>query len=121
MPCLQQIVDLQDDPEIAAMDIQLVSLAIDSLDRISDDADDLAITSPFLSDPGGVVTKAYGVDRWAMSSGEPGHTFVLVDEQGIVRWVKDYGAPENGGLMYVEAAELRAELVALERVSAASP
>jgi hypothetical protein len=36
-----------------------------------------------------------------MSSGEPGHTFVLVGKDGTVRWIRDYGAPENGGFMYV--------------------
>ncbi len=47
-----------------------------------------------------------------MASGEPGHTFVLVDGDGRVRWIRDYGAPENGGLMYVEVDELVAELAA---------
>ncbi len=113
--------DLQDDPELAALNIQLVSLATDSLNRIKSDADSLSITSPFLMDEDGLIAAAYGVDRWAMPSGEPGHTFVLVDEQGIVRWVRDYGAPEHGGLMYVEVEELRAELRELELTRAARP
>lgn len=99
------------------MNIQLVNLATDSLSRLAKDADRLSITSPFLMDENGLVTAAYGVDKWAMASGEPGHTFVLVDERGLVQWVKDYGAPENGGLMYVEVEELRAELRALEPTS----
>ncbi len=44
--------------------------------------------------------------RWAVGTGEPGHTFVLVDEEGEVDWIRDYGAPENGGVMYVPVAEL---------------
>jgi peroxiredoxin len=79
--------------------------------QLTEDADRLGITSPFLSDPDSSVSEAYGVLRWAMPSGEPGHTFVLVDEDGVVRWVRDYGAPENGGLMYVEVDELYTELV----------
>lgn len=35
------------------------------------------------------------------SRGEPGHTFVLIDEAGEVDWLQDYGALENGGVMYV--------------------
>ena len=113
--------DLQDDPGFAALNIQLVSLATDSLSSIERDADRLSITSPFLTDEDGRVAQAYGVDRWAMPSGEPGHTFVLVDEHGLVQWVRDYGAPENGGLMYVEADELEAELSALETARAMRP
>jgi hypothetical protein len=33
-----------------------------------------------------------------------------VGKDGRVKWVKDYGAPENGGLMYVEVDELRQEV-----------
>ncbi|BDG61184.1 hypothetical protein caldi_22740 [Caldinitratiruptor microaerophilus] len=40
----------------------------------------------------------YGVMRWAVGN-EPGHPFVLVDASGQVRWLRDYDAPENGGLM----------------------
>ena len=38
--------------------------------------------------------------QWAVG-GEPGHTFVLVDESGVVAWRQDYGAMEYGGFMYV--------------------
>jgi hypothetical protein len=44
--------------------------------------------------------------QWGMPTGEPGHTFVLVDAQGTVVWVRDYGAPEHGGTMYVSPSEL---------------
>jgi hypothetical protein len=41
-----------------------------------------------------------------MAGVEPGHTFVLVEADGRVAWVRDYGAPENGGLMYVAPKEV---------------
>ena len=44
--------------------------------------------------------------RWQAVTGEPGHTFILVDKQGHIAWVKDYGAPEHGGIMYVAPEEL---------------
>lgn len=65
-----------------------------------------------LTDAGNEVAVRYGVMQWRMPPGadidsaEPGHTFVLVDERGRVAWVKDYGAPESGGLMYVEPSQL---------------
>jgi len=39
-------------------------------------------------------------------------TPMLSDEDAEVTmaWVKDYAAPENGGLMYVEVEELRQEV-----------
>lgn len=52
------------------------------------------------------VSEAFGVLKWAVGSGEPGHTFVLVGADGTVLWVQDYGAPENGGRMYVPVEEL---------------
>lgn len=55
---------------------------------------------PLLSDEGSRVAESYGVMRWAMGS-EPGHTFVLVGDNGNVLWLRDYGAAEHGGLMYV--------------------
>ena len=36
----------------------------------------------------------------------PGHTFVLVDSIGRISWIRDYGAPEHGGLMYVAPKDL---------------
>jgi len=61
---------------------------------------------PLLTDAGHDVSEAFGVLKWAVGSGEPGHTFVLVDADGTVLWVQDYGAPENGGRMYVPVEEL---------------
>jgi hypothetical protein len=59
-----------------------------------------------LSDTDNVAYLQYGEVAWMMASNEPGHTFILVDEAGTVAWVRDYGAPENGGVMYVSPDEL---------------
>ncbi|MGH2590832.1 MAG: peroxiredoxin family protein, partial [Actinomycetota bacterium] len=64
------------------------------------------IDLPLLSDAGNSIATEYGVMRWKMPSNEPGHTFVLVDGDGRIAWIRDYGAPENGGLMYVPVADL---------------
>jgi peroxiredoxin len=61
---------------------------------------------PLLSDSDHSVSQAYDVLQWAVASGEPGHTFVLVKADGTIGWVRDYGAPENGGLMYVPVPDL---------------
>jgi hypothetical protein len=56
------------------------------------------------------VSEAYGVLEWAVASGEPGHTFVLVGVDGRIAWIQDYGAPQNRGVMYVDPEEIAAEL-----------
>ena len=104
---MQQIVDLQNDEDFASMNVALVSIAFDSLDQQAAGAQQYGIEGvPMASDTDGSVSENYGVLRWAVASGEPGHTFVLVDSDGQVDWIRDYGAPQNGGTMYVPPMDL---------------
>lgn len=59
-----------------------------------------------LVDAGATVSTQYDVMQWASGTGEPGHTFAVVDGEGKLAWLRDYGAPQNGGTMYVDVAEL---------------
>lgn len=60
-----------------------------------------------LIDADGNMSRAYDVLKWAVPSGEPGHTFVLVDETGTVAWIRDYGAPDLADrTMYVPIPDL---------------
>jgi peroxiredoxin len=106
---MQQVVDLQDSKEFQALDVQLLSISPDPLEAWKQGASEFGIRTPVLSDADNWVANAYGVMRWAVGS-EPGHTFVLVDERGRIRWLRDYGAPQNGGLMYVPPEELVPEI-----------
>lgn len=107
---MQQVVDLHSDEEFQALDVELLSISPDPVGAWQAGAKEFRITSPVLSDAGNRVAKSYGVMQWAMPSGEPGHTFVLVSKGGRIAWVRDYGAPQNGGLMYVDPNELVPEL-----------
>ncbi|MBN1965657.1 MAG: redoxin domain-containing protein [Anaerolineae bacterium] len=108
---MEQIVDLQNDAGFQALGVPLVSIAFDSLDQLAGGAAEYGITAvPLLSDGDHAVSEAYGVLQWAVASGEPGHTFVLVDGDGQIAWLQDYGAPENRGVMYVEVDELTQEV-----------
>lgn len=106
---MEQVVDLQESKDFEALGIELLSISPDPVEAWESEAQHYGIDLPILSDANNEVAKDYGVMRWAVGA-EPGHTFVLVDERGEVVWIKDYGAPENGGLMYVEPRELVAEL-----------
>jgi peroxiredoxin len=98
-------VDLQSDSRFQDASLEILSIAIDPPDAWAREARSQNIRLPLLSDPEGTVSQSYGVMRWAVGA-EPGHTFVLVDEQGRIRWLRDYGAAENGGLMYVEPMDI---------------
>ena len=72
----------------------------------------LGITAPMLSDSDHSVSEAYDVLQWAVGTGEPGHTFILVSADGNIAWIQDYGAPENRGVMYVDPLEIAGEVKA---------
>ena len=107
---MQQVVDLHSDESFRSLDIELLSISPDSLDAWRQGVREFSIRSPALSDEGNRVAEDYGVMQWAMATGEPGHTFVLVDSDGTIRWLQDYGAPQNGGLMYVAPKDIVAEI-----------
>ena len=97
-----QVVDLQKDKDFQRLDVELLSISPDSAEDWREAGEDMGIRDfdGVLSDAENTVAARYGVMRWAVG-GEPGHTFVLVDESGEVTWLQDYGALENGGVMYV--------------------
>jgi peroxiredoxin len=107
-----QVVDLQESEGFRALDVELLSIAPDSSEAWHDDGEQYGISEyrTVLSDEGNEVAEKYDVMRWQAATGEPGHTFVLIDESGRVAWVKDYGAPENGGIMYVVPDEIIRQL-----------
>ncbi len=110
---MQQIVDLQNDPDFQELDVGLISISFDSTEELSQGALEYDITSiPLLTDGEHEVSENYDVLKWAVASGEPGHTFVLVNADGKVVWLRDYGAPENGGVMYVPVEDLVSQIKA---------
>jgi len=107
-----QVGDLHEHPKFQALGVELLSISPDSPDDWRAAAADFDVSSEaiLLSDYGNKVATAYDVMQWMAASGEPGHTFVLVDEGGKIAWIRDYGAPENGGLMYVVPDQLIPEI-----------
>ena len=107
---MEQIVDLQNDPAFQSLDVGFLSIAFDKPAELSQVAMEYGTLIPLLTDEDQTVSMDFDVLQWAVASGEPGHTFVLVDENGKVVWIQDYGAPENRGVMYVPVEELVMEI-----------
>ena len=102
--------DLEGSPQFQSLTVALLSIAIDPVDQLALAVRHWDVQTPHLSDQGGQVSQTYGVLRWAIGNGEPGHTFVLVGSDGRIKWIRDYGAPGNGGLMYVPVDQLHREV-----------
>ena len=108
---MQQIVDLKNDPAFEALNVGFVSCAFDSpSEQLSAMEAYEIVDVPMAVDSEGDVSSAFDVLQWAVGTGEPGHTFILVDRGGKIVWIQDYGAPENRGVMYVEPYELVSEI-----------
>ena len=105
---MKQVVDLQNDSNFQSLNVAVLSIAADSIDELSAESQKIGITEiPMLSDTDKKVAASYGVLKWAIPSGEPGHTFVLVNQDGTLAWIQDYGAPDNPNrTMYVPIDEL---------------
>jgi peroxiredoxin len=103
---MQQVVDLQESQEFTDLDVQLVSLSPDPVESWASEGQKMGIMTPTLSDPENQVWGDYGSLEWTMGTGEPGHTFFLVSDEGQLIWLRDYGAPASGGSMYVEPSEI---------------
>lgn len=105
---MQQIVDLENSPEFLAENVTLLSIARDAPAELAAGALESGIVkTSLLSDADKKVSASYDVLKWAIPSGEPGHTFILVNQDGTIAWIKDYGAPDNPErTMYVPIEEL---------------
>ncbi len=103
--------DLENDPDFQALDVALVSIAFDTPEELTQGKTEYGIQDvPLLSDTDQQVSEAYDVLQWAVGTGEPGHTFILVNTDGTIGWIQDYGAPENRGVMYVDPNEITKEV-----------
>lgn len=100
--------DLQADPEFQALDVGFVSIAFDDANQQSAAIEEYGIVDvPMLIDADQSVSETYDVLKWAVGTGEPGHTFILVDGEGEIVWIRDYGSPDlPNPVMYVPPLDL---------------
>lgn len=90
------------------MNVAFVSIAFDDQAEQTAAIAEYGISGvPMLIDADHSVSQAYDVLKWAVRTGEPGHTFILVDENGEIAWIRDYGSPDlPDQTMYVPPSDL---------------
>jgi peroxiredoxin Q/BCP len=113
-PCWTQIRDIERrfaDFEQLGID-EVVTITGDALDLLQRKAADEGLTTKVLADPGLGVSVTYEANQYGMmGTSTDGHSFILVDDRGQIRWRADYGGPPDF-TMYVPVDSLLADLSA---------
>ena len=104
--CWDQVVDLEADwGRFEGLNVELVSIMVDSLPELKAEAQARGITGILASDPDKSASQKYGALEASMHPGvKPGHTFVLVNKYGRIIWRWDWIG--HGKPMYLEVDEL---------------
>jgi peroxiredoxin len=98
--CLLQMADIERNAgAFAAANITVLPIVMNSAVQIKADMAANGVRTPFLLDDG-TVSAAYGTLGKGMHAGLPGHSFVLIDAQGVQRWYGEYPS------MYLSSADL---------------
>jgi peroxiredoxin Q/BCP len=89
--CFEQIQSLQARAgELKARHLLLVNITTDPPGGLRQAAAQYGITSPLISDENGDMSTTYEAIGRGMHPNTDGHTFVLVDKRGQIRWRRDY-------------------------------
>ena len=108
-PCIQQIPELEKSlPEFDRMNVQIISVMLDSVDQLQTVVKQYNIKTPLLSYQNAHTEQDYNLLPYSMAMGRrAGHTFVLVGTDGSIKWRRDYwpgyGMMVAGGSMFVES------------------
>lgn len=102
--CLQQMGAIEKDN--AAFDragVTVLPIVMNTSARITADMRTYGVKTPFLLDNGKVSTE-YKTIGHGMHAGLPGHSFVLIDKDGIQRWYGEYPS------MYLAPSDLLSQV-----------
>ena len=108
-PCWEQIPDLEKFlPEFEKMNVAVISVSLDPIDKWKDNIDHYKIMTPILSYESAQTEGDYNLLPYSMAMGRrAGHTFVLVGIDGTIKWRRDYwpgyGMMVAGGVMSVDS------------------
>lgn len=88
--CLQQMAEIEKaKAAFTAADVTVLPVVMNTREQIVKDMGTYGVITPFLLDDGRVA-RAYNTLGKGMHAGLPGHSFVLIDKQGVQRWTGEY-------------------------------
>lgn len=88
--CLVQMGELEKHRDaLEDLDVRVLPIVMNTREQITGDMAANGVETPFLLDDG-TVADAYGTLGKGMHAGLPGHSFVLIDEEGSQRWYGEY-------------------------------
>lgn len=114
-PCWDQLTDIEprfDEFEALGID-EIATVTTDPPDLLAQKVADEGITTPVMTDLNLTVSDDYSTPDYrmaGMSESFNGHSFLLVDEEGMIEWRADYGGPTTGNTMYVPVDNLLADI-----------
>ncbi|MGH2954952.1 MAG: redoxin domain-containing protein [Solirubrobacterales bacterium] len=114
-PCWDQLTDIEprlDEFRTLGID-EIATITTDPPDLLAQKVADEGISTPVMTDQNVIYSRAYATTDYAMAGMGPtfnGHSFVLVDEKGMIEWRADYGGPTTGNTMYVPVDSLLADI-----------
>lgn len=99
--CFYQTAELeQNADELANAGLTLLPIVMNPVADTARELQRFGLTTPYLIDADGGVSRAYDMLGKGMHAHLPGHGFVLIDETGEVRWKMEYPS------MFVSADDL---------------
>ncbi|MBI3647579.1 MAG: peroxiredoxin family protein [Actinobacteria bacterium] len=99
--CFYQMVELEKNGgELRDAGITVLPIVMNPADQVRSEMTRFGITTPFLIDEGGAVSKEYGMLGKGMHADLPGHGLVFIDASGRIRWAKEYSS------MYASTSEI---------------
>lgn len=102
--CLLQMREIEKRAtDFTAAGVTVLPIVMNSREQIRADMDTNGVTTPFLLDDG-TVSAAYDTLGKGMHEGLPGHSFVLIDADGVQRWSGEYPS------MWLDPGELLDEV-----------
>jgi peroxiredoxin len=88
--CLQQMGAIEKDAaKFKAADVTVLPVVMNTRDQIMADMRTYGVKTPFLLDDG-TVSADYKTLGKGMHAGLPGHSFILIDKNGVQRWYGEF-------------------------------